>query len=159
GTEPAESVEPSAYAAAGGAMPRGVSPATILPLAAWIGLIAGSFDLGLMAASRLIDGDLYRLGEHFVWMIPLGVAAMVSLPAAMLALLARLMRRTVPLGLAVALLSFVGFLDSCARLPLGLWASLLLSGGLAVQSARFVDRRRRGFLRLVGLTTPMLIGV
>ena len=37
-------------------------------------------------------------------------------------------------GMAVGLLSFVGFLDVSARLPLELWASLLLSGGLAVQS-------------------------
>jgi hypothetical protein len=60
--------------------------------------------------------------------------------------------------LAVGLLSFVGFLDVCARLPLEIWASLLLSGGLAIQSARLVGRRRRASLELVRWTTPLLAG-
>ena len=110
-------------------------------------------------SARLIDGDFYRLSEHFVWVIPPAVAVVVSLPAAMLALMARLLRRNVHLSLAVGLLSFIGFLDLCARLPVELWASLLLSGGLAIQSARLVAPRRREFLRLVKRTTPLLVGV
>ena len=58
----------------------------------------------------------------------------------------------------MGLLSFVGFLDMCARLPLDLWASLLLCGGLAAQSARLVGRRRAAFLRLVRRTVPLLAG-
>src|SRR5262245_57526386 len=120
------------------AMSDGIAPATILLLAVWIGLVMGSLDLGFMVVNRLIDGDFYRLSEHFVWIIPLAVAVVVLLPATMLALMARLLRRSVHLGLAVGLLSFIGFLDLCGRLPLALWASLLLSGGLAIQSARLV---------------------
>ena len=44
----------------------------------------------------------------------------------------------------------------CARLPLELWAALLLSGGLAVQSARLVASRREPFLWLVRRTSPAL---
>ena len=58
----------------------------------------------------------------------------------------------------MGLLSFVGFLDVSARLPLDLWASLLLCGGLAVQLARLVGRRRSAFLRLVRRTVPLLAG-
>ena len=54
--------------------------------------------------------------------------------------------------------AFVGFLDLSALLPLELWSSLLLSAGLAVQSARLVGRRRHGFLRFVRLTAPLLAG-
>ncbi|HZW29940.1 MAG TPA: sulfatase [Isosphaeraceae bacterium] len=139
--------------------PLGVGPATVLLLAAWVGLIAGGLDLGLMVVHRLVDGDFYRLGEHFVWIIPIGVAAVVMVPATMLALSAGLRRRGVRLGVAVGLFTLIGFLDLCARLPLEFWSSLLLSGGLAVQSARLVGRRRQGFLRLVRGTTPLLTGV
>ena len=83
---------------------------------------------------------------------------LVLVPGIVLALVARLRRGGVRLGIAVGLLSFIGFLDVCARLPLELWASLLLSGGLAIQSARLVGPRRRAILRLVRRTTPLLIG-
>ena len=147
------------HEAAEGSQPIGIGPAMIFVLAAWIGLVAGWLDLGLMVVHRRVDGDFYRLGEHFVWLIPIGVAIVVVSSAAMLALIVRLRGRGLCLGVAVGLLAFLGFLDLCARLPLELWSSLLLSGGLAVQSARLVGPRRRGFLGLVRRTTPLLLGV
>jgi arylsulfatase A-like enzyme len=128
-------------------------------VAIWVGLVAGWLDLGLtVVMRRLIHGDFYHLSEHFVWLIPLGVAVMVLLPGLVLALFATLRRRPVRPGTAVGLLSFIGFLDVCARLPLELWASLLLSGGLAIQSARLVGPRSRQTLALVRRTTPWLLG-
>ena len=119
-----------------------ITMATIVLLATWIGLIAGFLDLGLMVIHRrLIDGDFYRLGADFVWLIPLGVTILVLVPAIVLVLIARLRGGSVRLGVAVGLLSFVGFLDVSARLPLAPWSALLLSGGLATQSARLVSRR------------------
>jgi arylsulfatase A-like enzyme len=136
-----------------------LGPAMVLLVGTWIGLLAGFLDLGLMILKRrLISEDFYRLGEHFVWIIPLGVAALVLMPGLVLALLAWL-RRGVGAGLAVACLSFVAFLDLCARLPFELWAALLLSAGLATQSARVASRRRGAFLKLVRRTTPLLLGI
>src|SRR5579883_1386070 len=138
----------------------GASPTPTLRLAAGIGLVAGWLDLGMMVVKkRLIDGDFYRLGEHFVWLIPTGVAVLVLLPGIVLALIARLRRTGVRPGLAVGLPTFVGALDLCARLPFELWASLLLSGGLAIQAARLVDRRRRASFELSRRTTPWLVGI
>jgi arylsulfatase A-like enzyme len=137
----------------------GASPVTILRLAVWVGLVAGWLDLALMVVNRrLIHGDFYRLGEHFVWLIPLGVALVVLVPGMLIALVAGLRRGGVRPGVAVGLLNFVGSLDVCARLPLELWASLLLCGGLAIQSARLVGARRRVALGLVSRTTPWLVG-
>ena len=139
--------------------PVRATAATILVLAAWIGLIAGFLDLGLMVVNRrLIEGDFYRLGGDFAWIIPAGVTVLVLVPAIVLVLIARIRGGAVRLGVAVGLLSFVGFFDMSARLPLDLWASLLLCGGLAVQSARLVGRRRAAFLRLVRRTVPLLAG-
>jgi hypothetical protein len=50
---------------------EGLRPATILLLSTWIGLVAGWLDLVMLVVKkRLIDGDFYRLGEHFVWLNP-----------------------------------------------------------------------------------------
>src|SRR5205823_8090522 len=73
--------------------PLGVGPSTILLLAAWVGLVMGWLDLGLMLVHRRVDGDFLRLGEHFVWIIPAGVALLVMAPGTMLALIAGLRRR------------------------------------------------------------------
>src|SRR4051812_22897700 len=91
------------------------APAEILLLAIWIGLLAGFLDLGLMVfRRRLFDGDFYRLGVHFPWLIPVGVAALILPPGAMLALLALLRRGAYRPGVVAGFLAFIGFLDVCA---------------------------------------------
>ena len=122
------------------------TPATILLVTVWVGLAAGFLDLGFMILKkRLTDDAFYRLGDHFWWIIPGGVAVLLLVPGIALAVVACLRRGRVALGAVVGLLSFVGFLDVCARLPLELWASLLFSGGLAVQSARLATPAVRCF--------------
>ncbi len=150
--------EPRARADGENSRPIRIGVATILVLAAWIGLIAGFLDLGLMMIKRrVIEEDFYRLGGDFPWLIPSGVAVLVLVPAIVVCLIARL-RGPVRLAVAVGLLSFVGFLDLSARLPVDLWASLLLCAGLAAQTARLVGRRGLAFLRLVRRTVPLLAG-
>ena len=137
----------------------GIRPAKILLIAIWIGLGAGFLDLALFVLrNRLFAGDFYRLGDHFRWIIPAGVGFLVLVPGAALAGFAIVRRRGLGPGWVVGILSFVGFLDVCARLPFELWAALLFSGGLAVQSARVVASRRESFLRLVHRTIPLLFG-
>jgi len=160
GTSPGEAPQRAASAPAKGSRPERPTPATILLLAVWIGLTMGFLDLGFVVLQKLlIVGELYRLGHGFLWIIPTGVAALVVLPGAALALVAGLRLWRVPLGMAVGLTSFVGILDLCARLPLELWSSLLLSAGLAVQAARLVGPRHHGFLRFARRTAPLLGGV
>jgi arylsulfatase A-like enzyme len=159
GTAPGETPQPTASETEEGSRPERPVPATVLLLAVWIGLTTGFLDLGFVVLQQhLFGGEFYRLGHGFPWIIPAGVAALVLLPGAALALVAGLRLWSVPLGIAVGLTSFVGFLDLSARLPLELWSSLLLSAGLAVQSARLVGPRRRAFLRFARLTAPLLAG-
>jgi arylsulfatase A-like enzyme len=135
-------------------------PATVLVLAVWIGLIAGFLDLGLMVAKkRWIDGDFYRLSEHFAWIIPAGVTVLVLVPGMALALVARLRHGQVSLHATAGLLVFVGLLDLSARLPLNFPAGVLLSGGLAVQCSRRVKAQGRALLRIARRTAPVIFGV
>jgi len=137
-----------------------VTTVTILLAAVWVGLIAGFLDVGLLVIhKRLIEGDFYRLGGDFVWLIPVGVTALVLVPAIVLILIGRLRGGSVRPEVAVGVLSFVGFVDMSARLPLELWAILLLSGGLATQLARLVSRHCPAFLQLVRRMVPVLAGV
>jgi arylsulfatase A-like enzyme len=154
-----EALPPTVRRSALTAPKMGIAPVTILLVALWIGLIAGFLDLGLLIMrKRLFTSDFYRLGDHFWWVIPTGVGFLVLVPGTALAGIAFLHRPRVALGWVVGILSFFGFLDICARLPLELWASLLLTGGLAVQSARLVSRWRDPFLRLVRRTSSLLVG-
>jgi arylsulfatase A-like enzyme len=131
--------------------------AEILLLAVWVGLAAGFLDVTfLVTKKRLIENDFIRVGADFPWVIPIAVATLVLLPGLVLALRARLRRGRASLGRAVWLLSIVGFLDVSAKLPLDFVSSVLLSAGLAVQTARLVNRRRHAFLRFARLTTPLL---
>src|SRR5262249_23722784 len=140
--------------------PLGSGAPTALLSAAWIGLVAGYLDLGILVVKkRLLDHDFFRLGDDFVWITPAGVTALVLLPGAVIALAARMRRAGVSVGVAVGLLSFVGFLDLSARLPLAFWASLLLCGGLAVQSGQLAARGSPAFLQLMRRTSPLLVGV
>src|SRR5262249_47037771 len=76
----------------------------------------------------------------------------------LIALRARI-RGTVPLAVPVGLLSLVGFLELSSRLRLELWASLIVSAGLAIQLVRFVRPRGQGFLRLVRWTVGLLVAI
>ena len=131
GSTAPEPPETTLQAADGGSPSVSVSPAMILLIATWVGLVAGWLDLGLMVVERrLIRGEFYRLGEHFVWLIPLGVAVLMIVPGTVLALIAGLRRRGVRPGTAVGLLAFVGFLDMCAAAALvGLGVTPALRGG------------------------------
>jgi arylsulfatase A-like enzyme len=119
--------------------------------------LAGFIDLGLMVLQkRVVQGDFIRLGEDYVWLIPLGVTILVLVPAIVLVSFAWVRRGRVRFGVAVGILAFVGFLDASARLPLALWGALFLCAGLATQSARLAGRRPAAFLQFVRRTVPLL---
>jgi arylsulfatase A-like enzyme len=137
--------------------PERLGPAAVLLLALWIGLLAGFVDLVILIIRKNASGHgFYRLGNGFPWIVPSGVAAIVTAAGAVVALFAWLRRRPVSLANAVRLVSFVAYFDLCAKLPLEFWSSLILSAGLALQSARFLRRRQQKLIRLARVSTPLL---
>src|SRR4051794_13139381 len=137
----------------------GIGAGTVLAVGTWIGLLAGFCDVGILVVStRFIRRDFYRLGGDFPWIVPTAVAFIVLVPASLIALRSRI-RGPVPLAVPVGLLSFIAFLELICRLRLQVWAVVILSGGLSIQSARLVRPRRDGFLRLVRWTIGLLVAV
>ena len=158
-TDPGIAVEPGVVVPAAQPPSLGVGAGEVVLIGTWIGLIAGFGDVGFLVMNkRLIYRDFYRLGGDFPWIIPSGVMVLVLVPALLIALFARI-RGSVRLGVPVVLLSFIGFLDLCSRLRLEMWASVIISSGLAIQSVRFVRPRRAGFLRLVRRTVGLLVAI
>jgi arylsulfatase A-like enzyme len=137
----------------------GVGAGAVILVGTWVGLIAGFGDVGILVINkRFIFRDFYHLGADFPWIVPAGVMVMVLVPALLIALFAKV-RGSVRLGVPVLLLSLVGFLDLSSRLRLELWASLIISIAMAVQSVRLVRSRQAGFLRLVRWTVGLLIAI
>jgi arylsulfatase A-like enzyme len=137
--------------------PSRVGAGTVLLVGTWIGLTAGLCDVCLLVMDhRLFPRDFYRLGGDFPWVIPTAVASLVLVPAVPIAWRARI-RGSVPLAVPVGLLSFVGFLELSTRVRLQMWAALIVSAGLAIQSVRSSRRREEGFLRLVCWTVGLLV--
>jgi arylsulfatase A-like enzyme len=139
-----------------------IGAATILLVAASIGLVAGFVDLGQVVLAILknhLDGQrLFRMGHDLVWIIPTAVTVVVLVPGLVLALIAWIRRSGLRLGFVVGVLSFVGFLEFVTRYRISFWSTILLCGGFASVCARLAERRSRGFLRLSRLTTPALLG-
>jgi arylsulfatase A-like enzyme len=160
GLATAKTPRPKAVEAREGQPAGGTTPATILLLAIGIGLIAGFLDLGLLIVkTRRLNEGFYHLSQDFVWLIPAGVAFLVLVPGAMLALVAQRRRGNVRPSLVVGWLVLFASLEVAARLPLKLWAVPLISGGLAVQSARRVRARPQDVLTLIRRLTPVLLGI
>ena len=154
-------VEPVAVPAAAPSS-RSVGAGAVVLIGTWIGLVTGLCDVGFLVMNRrLIDRDLSP-GCGFSWIVPLGVTALILVPTLMIALVAW-NRGSIRLFVPVALLSFIGFLELSCRLRLQMWATVIISGALALQSVRWTRRRSDGFLRLVrwtiGLLVAMLIAI
>jgi arylsulfatase A-like enzyme len=159
GTLEREMLPPTARRSAVTAQRMGIAPLTILLVALWIGLIGGFLDLALLIVkNKVFAVDFYRLGAHFIWIIPAAVGMLVTVPGMAFAVWALVRGGRVKLGFAVGFFSFIASLDVCARLPIEFWAGLLLSGGIAIQLAWLADKRRESFLWLVRRTCPFLIG-
>ncbi len=145
GIATAEASRPEARQAREGRPAVGMKPAAVLLMAIGIGLAAGFLDLAVFIGRvGVLGGEFYNLSQDFVWMVPAGVAILAILPGTILALIAHLRRRAVRVDVVVGFLVFFGFLDVAARLPLYMWTTPIVSGGLAVQSARLVRSSRAG---------------
>ena len=132
----------------------------VLLLSAWCGLVAGLLEVGaIVLRKQTYDPDhLYKMSRHFVWMIPMvdvgvflalgfcGYGVVRLWPSRGGRLFARVMAAMTVLP---ALLVAVPQIFTLA------W--LLVALGLAVRLVPLVERRSRGFRRLVMVSFPMAI--
>ena len=157
--DPKIAVEPGLVSPAAQPPSPGVRAGAVVLIGTWFGLIAGFADTGFLVMNRrLIDHDFYHVGADFPWIVPLGVLVLVVAPAFFIALFARI-RGPISPGVPVMVLSFLAFLELCARLRLHMWAAVIVSTGLANQSVRLLRPRLPGFLGLVRRSVGLLVAI
>jgi arylsulfatase A-like enzyme len=137
-------------------------PGTVLLIALWIGLVSGFLDVGLLIVKQHLAGDrFFRLGDHFFWLIPAAVTVLLTVFGLCLAFVGLMWRGAGFVRVAIGMLTFIGFLDASARVPLAPWSQILLSAGVAVEAARWAGgagHRIHSFGWLARRTTPLLAG-
>lgn len=127
-----------------------MSSLTILQTGLWFGLVTGLVEALVLTIRFYGLGQLVHVGWHFPWMAPVANGFFFLLPAAALALLARMAPRLIPFRLIV----FVFLTMSLAALLLMYprilpWASALLAAGVGFQLARKAARHRPGMERTI----------
>lgn len=143
--------------------PRVRTAVGLIAVGAWIGLLAGIAELGVIAVrgavGARVTSDLLRLNRHSSWMTPtsnLAIFAGIACLFGMFALLApRLSRRIA--GPVLAAMAFGAVLQRVPSLhEAAKWA---LACGLGFQSCRIVAKHPGMFSRVVAWTLPvMLVG-
>ncbi len=135
----------------------------MLLLTVWFGLMVGGLEALIVAILYRLHLCVLDVVSPYLWVIPISNAAILAIPGVVLGFLVRF--RIVPshLGVVTFLLSFalsVNLILGISRMlmaRLSLWALILLAGGLATQTKRFVTKHPHAFYRLVTRTTPALI--
>ena len=135
---------------------------SLLLLSAWCGLVAGLVEVGtIVVRKQVFESDhLYRMSRHFVWLIPLSnLCVFLALGLAGCGVILVWPSRgrwlfTRVLG-AIALLPSI--LAAFPRIYTLAW--FVVGLGLATQLIPLIERRNRGFRRVVAVSFPAAVAV
>jgi arylsulfatase A-like enzyme len=130
-----------------------LQPATYLLLAMWFGLVIGLGEAAAMVLKTFcLHTDLW-FNPDLIWMAPLADVCILTIPGLILAFVAWRWPEFVSLRIATLVLAFAGFRSVLLLFPrLHILAAVLLSAGLAVQTARVIAEHPSAFHRLVRYT-------
>jgi len=125
-----------------------------------IALFTALGELALVAILRLGLHRQMHLGPHVVWMTPVALLVVFSLPTLMLVAGSRLWRRLARPCVFVGALVFLMMLNLIlVERHFSIWALLILSLGIAVQAGRLAESHRPGFRHMLHVAAPHLIGL
>lgn len=131
----------------------------LILVAAWFGLATGFIEVSVLLLGKGFFHKLLLFGPHVVWMAPLAELIFFVMSGCVFLVLQRLLKIG-PLPVIIFVLAFFSFLGLTLMFPkLQHYAALLLSAGLAVQTARTVRTHLAGFRWLVRRTTPAMLAL
>ena len=139
----------------------GIAPGDIainpLILGTWFALLAGLGDVFLYLVSRVVLHRLMHQSLQLVWIAPVSSMFLFGLPALILLALARRRPERQWLFPSAAVFAFLmAWGLSCYATRIHPLAALVLSLGIAVQTARVVTAHPRGMRRIVRTTLPAM---
>jgi arylsulfatase A-like enzyme len=134
-------------------------PISIFLVAIWFGLLTGFGEVIILVLRKLLLNKIILRSIHFPWMLPVGETLIFM---GLAVLLFFIWRRQKASGVVVTVFLFtmlasVSWLFLLPRVKD--YAALILSIGLAVQTARLTSRYTAGFYWLIHRTTPGLIAL
>ena len=137
-----------------------LKPARVLLISIWFGLFAGLGEVAIRGIQRFVLwSHPPLLNPNMFWMAPLADAALVSVFALLLVLVAHRWRGLLTLRIVIFVFGFLGFLSvSLLFYPEihGL-AVFVLAAGLTIQTCRLIASHPDRFYSLVRRTVPYLI--
>jgi arylsulfatase A-like enzyme len=132
----------------------------VLLAAAWLALMTGLLEAGILTVRRFALGQMIGLSEHYAWMAPAGYL-LVLLPFALAAAAGRrLLPRLLTYERVVGLLVFLCALGVLFMFPrIHRVAMIALAAGVALQVTRVLYHRSAAFARSVATSLPWLGGL
>jgi arylsulfatase A-like enzyme len=128
-----------------------------LVLGTWFALLAGFADFLLYAATTVLLHRYSYLTPHIVWLSPLSNVLLFALPGIILWALTRWRPASYWLFTSVVVFVFLaGWGLSTYATHVHPAAALLLTLGIAVQTARVITAHSRGTLKLIRYTIPAM---
>ncbi len=146
-----------------GSRPRRPWPISVLLWTVGIGLGSGLLELGVfLLKCHYLDPRNYNVSRHYPWMFPLAGLTVVVVPGLLLALAALIWPRRIASEVVIGVLTFPAYLGFLFRWPIATLACLILSTGLALQTARMLAKHVRWFDRwlvrgLAGVATLLAV--
>jgi hypothetical protein len=134
---------------------------SLIGLGLWFGLLGGILEAAIFWPRSAQSGRPTGPPIESIWMGPVAAAVLGVGVAFVLWLATRPTRKPVALRGAIVVLATLFAYSLLRAIEIGLygWAATILAVGIAVQSARAVERRADGFRTLVRRTTPVLAGL
>lgn len=131
----------------------------LLLVAAWFGLATGFIQVSVLLVGKVFFHKLLLMGPQVVWMAPLTDLIFFVFTGCILLVLQRLLKIG-PLPVIIFVFAFLSFLGLTLMFDwLQHYAALLLSAGLAVQTARIVRAHPAAFRSVVRRTTPAMLAL
>ena len=114
----------------------------LLPTAVAFGLSGGLIEVAIVAVRKYWLKEMITLSPHFVWMVPVTAVVICSIIGFVLLLVTLPLAQKMSSRVVIFMLAVFGFLSPLLAVPrLDFYATLLLTGGLSVQTARFLAAR------------------
>ena len=126
-----------------------LTPASVILLSIAIGLCAGYLDLAIIVFKKFCwnPEGYYRVARDSPWSVPVGHAALMILPGALIAGLCRWRPGVVSVRAGSWLLATLAIWGALLRMPIYAWCSLLLAAGLGQRIGGAIADRGLGSRR------------
>ena len=135
-----------------------LSNLSVLEYAIWYGFLAGFGEAAIFAARKFIGHSLLGLPYHVVWMAPLTDMILFALLGLCVILVSQKWTKLRSFQSITLIFGFLALISVALAYPkIHLWASIILSAGLAATLSRLLNRFSTQVNKLIRFSLPIFI--